>query len=183
MHGHPNQPTHRDHGVALRLRQTNGQLTAASLARAADIAPGSPLGNMIRHYQLACRSASVSSSTNRCLGVAVEWLPSGTGAYESWARSNFHTNAAQAIYNGNQVWYGTGMQPVAKAAAASSPMATSRWSHSTRTPRMFRRGRCCSRRSMDRLMQRLRVMATAVSAFRRSAALPVSIIVVVRRRT
>ena len=53
------------------------------------------------------------SSTNRCLGVAVNGCASGAGPYEAWRNSNFSTNVALAIYNANQVWYGRGAQPVA----------------------------------------------------------------------
>ncbi|MGQ0531200.1 MAG: autotransporter domain-containing protein [Caulobacteraceae bacterium] len=53
------------------------------------------------------------SSTNRCLGVAVNGCAVGTGAYEAWRDSNFSTNVARAIYNANQVWYNTNAQPIA----------------------------------------------------------------------
>ena len=53
------------------------------------------------------------NSTNRCLGVAVNGCAVGSGAYEAWRNSGFQTIASQNIYNGNQVWYGTGAQPVA----------------------------------------------------------------------
>ena len=43
------------------------------------------------------------SSTNRCIGT--NGCTSGTGAYEAWRDSGFHTNVALNIYNGNQVWY------------------------------------------------------------------------------
>ncbi len=65
-------------------------------------------------------------STNRCLGVtagvnaalsAVNTAGNGcqgeTGAYEVWRNSGFQTNVALNIYNANQVWYGTGSQPIA----------------------------------------------------------------------
>ncbi|HMI39961.1 MAG TPA: autotransporter domain-containing protein, partial [Sphingomicrobium sp.] len=51
--------------------------------------------------------------TNRCLGVAVNGCAVGAGAYENWRNSGFQTNVALNIYNGNQVWYGRGSQPVA----------------------------------------------------------------------
>ncbi|QNN67890.1 trypsin-like serine protease [Sphingomonas lutea] len=35
------------------------------------------------------------------------------GAYETWRDANFQTVASRHIYNANQVWYGTGSQPVA----------------------------------------------------------------------
>ena len=35
------------------------------------------------------------------------------GPYETWRDSNFSTSEARQIYNANQVWYGTGAQPVA----------------------------------------------------------------------
>ena len=35
------------------------------------------------------------------------------GPYETWRDSGFQTNVARHIYNANQVWYGTGAQPVA----------------------------------------------------------------------
>jgi len=53
------------------------------------------------------------SSTNRCLGVASNGCASGTGPYEVWRDSGYVSNEALAIYNANQVWYGTGAQPVA----------------------------------------------------------------------
>ena len=74
---------------------------------------GKPARQHIRHYHGVPISFGFSS-TNRCLGVAVNGCASGTGAYERWALSNFHTNTALAIYNGNQVWYRTSMQPVAE---------------------------------------------------------------------
>jgi hypothetical protein len=77
------------------------------------LAPGSPLGNIFGTTTGVPISFGFSS-TNRCLGVAVNGCASGTGAYERWALSNFHTNTALAIYNGNQVWYRTSMQPVAE---------------------------------------------------------------------
>ncbi len=52
-------------------------------------------------------------STNRCLGVAVNGCAVGDGPYEQWRNSSFQTNEDLLIYNGNQVWYGTGSQPVA----------------------------------------------------------------------
>lgn len=62
------------------------------------------------------------SSTNRCLqtvaGVnGLTTTPGNgcmaeTGAYEVWRNSGFQTSTALAIYNANQVWYGTGSQPV-----------------------------------------------------------------------
>jgi hypothetical protein len=53
------------------------------------------------------------SSTNRCLGVASNGCAVGDGAYEAWRNSGFQTQVAKGIYNGNQVWYNTGAQPVA----------------------------------------------------------------------
>lgn len=53
------------------------------------------------------------ASTNRCLGVAVNGCAVGTGAYETWRNSGFQTQVDKGIYNGNQVWYLTGSQPVA----------------------------------------------------------------------
>jgi hypothetical protein len=53
------------------------------------------------------------SSTNRCLGVVVNGCAVGSGPYEQWRDSNFSTNTALNIYNGNQVFYLTGAQPVA----------------------------------------------------------------------
>jgi uncharacterized protein with beta-barrel porin domain len=35
------------------------------------------------------------------------------GPYETWRDGGFNTSTARHIYNGNQVWYGTGAQPVA----------------------------------------------------------------------
>ena len=35
------------------------------------------------------------------------------GPYETWRNGNFQTSVARHIYNANQVWYGTGAQPVA----------------------------------------------------------------------
>ncbi|HWT11261.1 MAG TPA: autotransporter domain-containing protein, partial [Allosphingosinicella sp.] len=35
------------------------------------------------------------------------------GPYETWRDGNFQTNEGRHIYNANQVWYGTGSQPVA----------------------------------------------------------------------
>ncbi|HYN45448.1 MAG TPA: autotransporter domain-containing protein [Allosphingosinicella sp.] len=62
------------------------------------------------------------SSTNRCLqtvagvngltNVAGNGCMAETGAYEVWRNSGFQTNTALAIYNANQVWYGTGSQPI-----------------------------------------------------------------------
>lgn len=52
-------------------------------------------------------------STNRCLGVAVNGCAVGDGAYEAWRNSGFKTQTDKLIYNGNQVWYLTGSQPVA----------------------------------------------------------------------
>ena len=51
-------------------------------------------------------------STNRCRGVAVNGCASGTGPYEAWLAAGFNTVAGKHIYNANQVWYGTGSQPV-----------------------------------------------------------------------
>jgi subtilase-type serine protease len=53
------------------------------------------------------------SSTNRCLGVAVNGCAVGQGAYEAWRDSGFSTNVALNIYNANQVWYNRNSQPVA----------------------------------------------------------------------
>jgi hypothetical protein len=53
-------------------------------------------------------------STNRCLGVTVNGCAVGEGAYEAWRNSGFKTQADKHIYNGNQVWYLTSMQPVAQ---------------------------------------------------------------------
>jgi len=35
------------------------------------------------------------------------------GPYETWRDSSFQTSVARHIYNANQVWYGTGSQPIA----------------------------------------------------------------------
>jgi len=54
-------------------------------------------------------------STNRCTGTATavgNGCRSGTGPYEAWRDSGFQTVVSKHIYNGNQVWYGTGSQPV-----------------------------------------------------------------------
>ena len=63
------------------------------------------------------------SDTNRCtqtvagVNAAVTAAGNGcmaeTGAYETWRNSGFRTSVAMNIYNANQVWYGTGSQPVA----------------------------------------------------------------------
>ncbi|WPZ04170.1 autotransporter domain-containing protein [Blastomonas marina] len=53
------------------------------------------------------------NSTNRCLGVTVNGCAVGQGAYEKWRDSGFRSQAAHNIYNGNQVFYLTGAQPVA----------------------------------------------------------------------
>jgi uncharacterized protein with beta-barrel porin domain len=52
------------------------------------------------------------SATNRCLGVAVNGCAVGDGAYEAWRNSGFKTQVDKHIYNGNQVFYLTGSQPV-----------------------------------------------------------------------
>ena len=55
-------------------------------------------------------------ATNRCTGTATNpgnGCLRGTGSYEAWRDSGFNTVVGKQIYNGNQVWYGTGSQPVA----------------------------------------------------------------------
>jgi hypothetical protein len=52
-------------------------------------------------------------STNRCRGVTVNGCATNTGPYERWRDAGFQTVVSKHIYNGNQVWYGTGAQPVA----------------------------------------------------------------------
>lgn len=52
------------------------------------------------------------ASTNRCLGVTTNGCAVGDGPYEAWRNSGFKTQVDKHIYNGNQVWYLTGSQPV-----------------------------------------------------------------------
>lgn len=52
------------------------------------------------------------SATNRCLGVATNGCAVGDGAYEAWRNSGFKTQVDKGIYNGNQVFYLTGSQPI-----------------------------------------------------------------------
>jgi hypothetical protein len=51
-------------------------------------------------------------ATNRCRGVSVNGCATNTGPYEAWRDAGFQTVASKHIYNANQVWYGTGAQPV-----------------------------------------------------------------------
>jgi hypothetical protein len=51
-------------------------------------------------------------ATNRCRGVTVNGCATNTGPYEAWRDAGFQTVTAKHIYNGNQVWYGRGAQPV-----------------------------------------------------------------------
>ena len=61
-------------------------------------------------------SFGFESLNRNCLNAAglPFTCPAGQkGPYETWRDGGFATSTARHIYNGNQVWYGTGAQPVA----------------------------------------------------------------------
>ncbi len=72
---------------------------------------GAPLSSV--GIPLSFGFASLNRNCFNAQGLPFTCPAGQKGPYETWRDANFQTQVGRQIYNANQVWYGTGAQPIA----------------------------------------------------------------------